>query len=177
MKRIAQIMVMALGLAHGWVQAGTTALGFEIGTTTVEQFKSALPKKTKMVDQGPNTMSNGDQYQVEGAPFELDGLRDVTVVFDAQKKLAAIFLNMDKSRFDSVFAAVSKKYTVSVQQRPFVGNKYARFNTPDSVIEINAPHLSFDMSVQYMRNDMFRKATAEVAAEAAAKKKREAGKF
>lgn len=86
-------------------------------------------------------------------------------------------MSMNKNRFDSVSQAVSKKYKVTSQNRPFVGNKFARFKSADSTIEIDAPHLSFEMEVRYIRKDILQKFNTQSAAEAENKRKREAANF
>lgn len=159
------------------VLAGTTALGFEIGVTTLDQVKSTVGKRTAVVDGGINKFSQGPMLKTDGSSYEIDGLRSVLYIFDTQKKLAAIIMNMDKSRFDHVYNALSGKYKVSSQQRPFVGNQFARFKTADAQIDLDAPHMSFEMEVRYVRADLMQKFTTQSAAEADEKRKREAAQF
>jgi hypothetical protein len=78
--------------------------------------------------------------------------------------------------FDSVFKAVSAKYKVINQQLPYVGNHYAKFKSQDSIIELDAPHLSFEMKVRYIRGDLMKKFSEHSVAEEQAKKK-EVSKF
>ena len=42
------------------------------------------------------------------------------------------------------------KQTLVGKQIPFVGSKYARFKSGDVIIELEAPHMSFTMTVTYM---------------------------
>lgn len=157
--------------------AGTQVLGFEIGVSTIDQVKSSLAKQTKVIDSGTNKFTAGPMLKTDGSSYEIEGLNEVHYIFDDQKKLTGVIMNMDKTRFDSVFQALSGKYKVSSQQRPFVGNQFARFKTQDSVIEMDAPHLGFQMEVSYIRNDLMQKYNFQTASEAEAKKKREAAKF
>ena len=110
--------------------------------------------------------------RTNGSSYEIEGLNDVLNIFDDQQKLAGVIMNMNKNRFDTVYQAVSKKYKVASQNRPFVGNQFARFKTPDSTIEIDAPHLSFEMGVRYIRKDLLQKFNSQSTAEAESKKKR-----
>ena len=169
----AALVMMSSVVAH----AGTQALGFEIGISSSDQVKSLLAKQTKIVDVGINKFTGGSMIKTDGSSYEIEGLNEVLYIFDDQGKLAGIIMDMNKSRFDSVFNILSSKYSVSSQQRPFVGNQFARFKTKDSVIEMDAPHLGFVMEVRYIRNDLMQKFNSQVAAEAEAKKKREAEKF
>jgi hypothetical protein len=167
------LALCATTLAH----AGTQVLGFEIGVTTVEQLKQDLSKRTKYQVLGPNKYSGGDMIKTDGAAYEIEALTSVLYIFDDQKKLAGVIMDMGKHRFDSIFQFLSSKYKVVSQQRPFVGNQFARFRPADSIIEIDAPHLGFNMEVRYIRNDLMQRFNAQSESEAAAKKKSEAAKF
>ena len=169
-------IVIGLGaalLAH----AGTQVLGFEIGSTTVDQLRQELSRKTTIEASGTNKYSNGEMFTTHGSSYDIDGLKSVLYIFDDQKKLAAVVMDMDKHRFDAVFQFLSGKYKAVAQQRPFVGNQYARFQPSDSAIELDAPHLGFNMEVRYIRNDLMHKFKAQRDAEATARKKSEAAKF
>jgi hypothetical protein len=158
-------------------QAGTTVLGFEIGVTTLDQLKRDLAKKTKLQSQGTNKYTGGEMIKTAGNGYDIEGLNGVLYIFDDQKKLSAVIMDMGKYRFDSIFQFLSSKYKVVEQRRQFVGDQYARFKPNDATIEIEAPHLSFVMEVRYIRNDLMQKFIAINEAEAAAKKKSEAAKF
>jgi hypothetical protein len=176
MARIVLYAIACIAIASSAV-AGTPILGFEIGSSSVEQVRTELTKKTKVEDAGTNKYSGGAMLKTDGSPYEIAGLNDVLYVFDSQKKLMAVIMNMNKAQFDQIYRYISAKYKVVSEQRPFVGNQYARFNSPDSVIEIAAPHLSFEMEVRYIRKDLMEKYNAESRAEEAARKKAEATKF
>ncbi len=177
MKNLAQLILVATIFVCSASHAGTQALGFEIGVSSIDQVKSALAKQTKVNDVGTNKFTTGPMLKTDGTSYEIEGLNEVLYIFDDQKKLAAVIMDMNKAKFDSVFQALSGKYKVSSQQRPFVGNQFARFKTQDSVIEMDAPHLGFQMDVRYIRNDLMQKFNSQSAAEAETKKKREAAKF
>ena len=167
------IALCTTALAH----AGTQVLGFEIGVTTVEQLRETLSKKTQLEPSGTNKDSGGEMLKTEGAAYDIEGLTSVLYVFDDQKKLAGVFMDMGKHRFDAIFQFLSKKYKVSAQQRPFVGDQFASFRPADALIEMDAPHLGFTMEVRYIRNDLLQKFKAQSKAEAAAKRNSEASKF
>lgn len=170
---LALALLVATAIAH----AGTQVLGFEIGITTVDQLKQELAKKTKVESRGTNEYMRGDMYRTDGTSYEIEGLTEVLYIFDEQKKLAGVIMSMGKHRFDAIHQFLSGKYKVVAQQRPFVGNQYARFRPEDAFIELDAPHMGFGMEVRYIRNDLMQKFNAQSQAEAAAKKKSEASKF
>ena len=178
MKSFVQSAVIVATLMYSVAaNAGTPVLGFEISVSTADQIKSTLSKQTKVIDNGLNKFTSGPMLKTDGTSYEIEGLRSVLYVFDDQKKLAGVIMDMNKGRFDAVFKALSAKYKVASQQRPFVGNQFARFKTQDSIIEVDAPHMSFDMEVRYVRHDLMQKFNSQSAAEDEAKKKREAAKF
>lgn len=177
MKNLVRVLLAMATLAWGHVQAGTQVLGVEIGVSTLDQVRAGLAKQTKVMSGGINKYSAGEMLETEGDSYEIEGLGHVTYIFDSQKKLAAVLMSMDKNRFDAVAEAIGRKHKMSAQQRPFVGNQFARFKAPDAVIELNAPHLSFQMEVRYIRNDLMQKFNTQSAAESEAKTRREADKF
>jgi hypothetical protein len=178
MSKLNRLFIATLTLIFSTLStAGTSVLNVEIGVSTVEQVRQALTKNTKVQDEGTNKFTNGTMLKTDGSSYEIEGLNSVLYIFDEQKKLAGIVMDMNKARFDSIYKFLSGKYKVSSQQLPFVGDKFARFKTTDTTIEINAPHLSFEMEVRYVRNDAMQKYNNQTAAEANAKKKSEASKF
>ena len=170
------VIVAILMLSVG-ASAGTQVLGFEISVSSADQIRTTLSKQTKVVDNGLNKFTSGPMLKTDGTSYEIEGLSSVLYLFDDQKKLAGVIMDMQKDRCDAVYKALSAKYKVSSQQRPFVGNQFARFKTQDVIIEMDAPHLSFDMEVRYVRNDLMQKFNSQSAAEADTKNKREAAKF
>lgn len=157
--------------------SGTAVLGFEIGVTTLDQAKQDLTKKTMPQFQGTNKYTGGEMIRTDGNGYDIEGLSGVLYIFDDKKKLAGVIMDMGKHRFDAIFQFLTSKYKVVAQQRPFVGNQYARFKPADAFVEIDAPHMGFEMEVRYIRNDLMQKFNAQSEAEVAAKKKSEASKF
>lgn len=159
------------------VMAGTAVLGFEIGVSTEEQVTATLSKKTTVSDGGTNKYTRGPTRMTDGKSYEIRGLNKVGYVFDDHRKLAAVFLFMDKDRFGNVFEALAEKYQPRNVRRPSVGEQYAEFKTPDSVIQLHAPHLSFEMEVRYIRNDTWEEFLKQSDEEEKAHRKAESSKF
>ncbi|WP_347988505.1 hypothetical protein [Methylomonas sp. AM2-LC] len=178
MTKLYQVIIgMTLSLVLNPVYAGTAVLGFEIGVSTLEQVNSSLSEKTTTQDGGINKYSNGPMLKTDGNSYEIDGLNEVLYIFDDQRKLMGVIMTMHKDRFDSIYSFIAKKYKVFSQERPFVGDKSAQFKAADSIIEINAPHLSFQMKVSYIRNDLMQKFNNQSKVDTETKKKSEAGNF
>jgi hypothetical protein len=157
--------------------AGPQVLGFEVGVSTVTQVKQALLSKGSVADNGMNKWSGGPMFTTDGSLYNIEGISNVLYIFDNQQKLAGVILTMGKNHFDPVFDVLAKKYPVVSQERPFVGNHYARFKAPDAIVEVVAPHMSFDMEVRYLRNDLLNRFTSQSNAEANAKKHTEEAAF
>lgn len=170
-------LAISVAAIAGTAQAGTPVLGFEIGVSTIDQVKSALSGRSKINSGGLNRYSSGPMFTTDGDSYGIEGLNGVTYVFDGDNRLAAVFMEMSNHRFESVLNALSGKYKASAKQIPFVGDKYVRFKTQDAEIAINSPHMSFDMNVSYVRDDLMRKAKTQTAVEAEGKRKREAAQF
>jgi hypothetical protein len=173
---IATLLTTTL-LAVATAQAGTQVIGVEIGVTTPEQLSQSVGGKGKLQSKGTNKYSGGEMYASGGDGYGIEGLTEVTYIFDGQKKLAAVLMDLDKSRFDAINKALSAKYKATAQQRPFVGDQYVRFQTADAVVELSAPHMSFAMTVNYVRNDLMQQFKTQSKAEQDSKARAEASKF
>jgi hypothetical protein len=62
---------------------------------------------------------------------------------------------MHKKRFDDMFQSLSEKYEITSKIIPFVGDKLVELKDDDSLIMINAQHLSFAMDVSYVTNGLY----------------------
>ncbi len=70
------------------------------------------------------------------------------------------------------------KYKLVTEQKPFVGDKYARFKSENVTIEQSAPHMGgFKMEVRYVRNDLVARYNQKTDQEARQKKASESSKF
>lgn len=176
MKFIQQAL-LTVALLPALAMAQVQVLGVEIAATTSQQLKSKLPGQARLTDGGVNKFSGGRQFTTDGAGYGIDSLNEVTYIFDAQDKLAAVLMQLGKERFDDLFNTLSSKYKLTAQQRPFVGNKSARFTAKGAVVELDAPHLSFVMDVRYVRDDLMKSFLAQSKSEAQQKKAAEQSKF
>ncbi len=170
---LATVTLAATLSAH----AGTPVLGVEIGVTTVSQLQQSLGKKTRLEKRGVNKWSGGEMLSTDGSAHGIEGLNSVLYIFDPEQKLAGVVMDMGKHKFDTVYKALSAKYKVVSQQRPFVGDQFARFKPADAVIEVDAPHMSFEMEVRYMRNDFQKRFATQSLAEQAAQQQSETSQF
>ena len=159
------IVIVASILLSMSAQAGTKVLNVELGVSTVNQVVNIASAAGEVRDAGTNAWTKGPMLRVENPDLGIEGIKSARYIFDASGKLASITLTMNatknmsdlgKSRFGEVARALSSKYKVVKEVRPFVGDIYARYSAPDTVIELDAPHISFDMELRYMTSAFFR---------------------
>ncbi len=157
--------------------AQVLVLGFEVGTSTLQQVKAELAKQTKIQDAGTNKYTGGAQFKTDGGGYDIETLSEVFYIFDKDQKLAGVLMEMSKNRFDEIFNFLSGKYKVTAKQRPFVGDMFARFKAKGGTIELDAPHLGFNMQARYIRDDLFQQFNTQSAQETQQKKASEKSKF
>lgn len=160
------------------VFAGNAApLGLELNVATYAQVKQQLGGKTSLSDAGTNKYSGGRMVESNGDGLGIDGLSSVTFIFDKADKLAAVLMTLPKDSFAKTLSALSGKYKLLEKQVPFVGNASAKLQQGETIIELNAPHMSFQMTVMYATQALKQSFTQQASNERAAKEKRQADQF
>lgn len=145
----AMVMGFSLGL-----YADVQSLGFTLGKT---DYKTVTSQAPSLKDSGINKYSNGKMLKGMSPQFKIQGLKETFFIFDRDDKLAVIVMTFNKNQFNTVLGYLKKKYPIKSQKTPFVGNKRVVMHKDSTKIEINAPHMSFDMDVTYS-TDAFNKA-------------------
>lgn len=143
MKKIFAAIAIATASFSAW--AGTTAFGLELRKSTLEEAQQRFGGQAS----GINKFSNGPMLEVSPAKVNFEGLSELTLIFGEDKKLVAILATMEKHRFDAVHNMLKGKYKVSQSKLPFVGNKSVTYGSGEDEVELNAPHMSFDMTLTY----------------------------
>ena len=157
--------------------ANAAPLGLELGIATYAQVKQQTGSKTSLSDAGMNKYSGGKMLQGEGEGLGIEGLSDITFIFDKSGKLAAVSMTLPKESFKQTLSALSSKYMLLEKQVPFVGNASAKLQQGDSLIELTAPHLSFEMEVLYMTSAMKKAFAQQSTNDRTAKEKQQADLF
>lgn len=168
---LASLLFMA-----GSAQAGVSVVGLEIGVTTVDQARQLL-RSAGVKQRGISQLTNGPMLESNGDGLDIAGLKSVLALFDDQQRLAAVMLTVNKDRFGEIARLMAEKYSVVSQRRPFVGNAFVRMKSGDVRIEIDAPHMSFEMTVLYGLNSFWNAMEKAKADEQAAKERTERGKL
>jgi hypothetical protein len=179
---VLQIGLASILLCPGLSKAQVQVLGFEMGKSTTSQVKTQLAKQTKIQDGGMNKFTGGTQFTTDGSGYDIDDLSNVVYIFDKDQKLAGVLMTLSQAeskakRFDALFSVLTSKYKVVSKKRPFVGDMSGQFKGNGTTILLTAPHLSFEIEANYLRDDLFQKFNSQTADENNQKKSAEKSKF
>ncbi|MEW5893698.1 MAG: hypothetical protein AB1697_11195 [Pseudomonadota bacterium] len=154
-KLITALVAMVAMSITAHVKAGNVApLGLELGVATLDQVKAMVGSQTPLTDKGINAYSDGPMLAGDGRGLNIEGLENILFIFTPSNRLEGVVMTMSKHKFDEVLGFMSRKYRVQKRVIPYVGDKYVRFTSGNSIAEINAPHLSFSMEVVYITNTL-----------------------
>ena len=169
----AVVVSVALGFAGltGVASANPSPFGLTLEKTTVKEMQA----KYKATRKGVNLYSNGPMFDLNPQDLGVDGLKSALVIFDQNEKLVAVLTTLPKHRFDNLHEILRGMYSVESSQIPFVGNKRVVMRNGNTRITLDAPHLSFDMEMNYITDSFQRTFEAALRREEEEKRKREAG--
>lgn len=143
-------IALAISLFSSAAFADPAIFNMELGKTTEAQLKSMY----NVQHTGTNKYSDGNMYSVPASAINFDGLQKVTTIFDTSGVLIAVLTTLPKSKFDYLNQTLGGKYKRVNQNIPFVGNKSATYRDGGTEITLEAPHMSFEMSMNYIRDDL-----------------------
>jgi hypothetical protein len=165
------VLGLALVAALPVFASRAQVLGYTVGESTFEEVKSSLQSRgTTPRNTGISTHAGGPMLVAPGRGLGIDGLQQILMLFDAQNRLAGALLTLNKARYDAVVSAMKEKYTLVREVRPHVGNRRAEFRAEGALITVDAPHLSFEMTIMYRTLDV--EASMDRSAAAAEEKRR-----
>ncbi|HYG87219.1 MAG TPA: hypothetical protein VD978_13255 [Azospirillum sp.] len=155
-------------------------LGIPLGATVDEA--QAVLADSPMSETGISTYTKGPIFTVSGVGLNVQDLQQVTLIFDKERRLAALQMTMSaggfgKPGYDRVLGYLKSQYPLKSNANPSVGNKFSLFETKDARVELDAPHMSFDMTVTYMTKAFHRVFIQTTNAEKKAKNQSESARF
>jgi len=171
------VVMVCVAMSNPAFANNAAPLGLELGVATYTQVKQKVGDKTSLSDEGINKYSGGKMLKSNGGGLGIEGLSDITFIFDQSEKLAAVLMTLPKDSFSKTLNALSGKYKLLEKNVPFVGNASAKLQQGDSVIDLNAPHMSFEMSVNYMTRSLEKSFIQQSTSERTAKEKHQADQF
>ena len=170
-----RLLIVSALLGSSFVSAaGNNAapFGVELGVATMEQVKATLGTDVKVTNAGPNKFTEGQMLDVLGPDLNVEGVQGVRFVFDKSDVLAGVIVVMDKDP-NGLVKSLGAKYKLKKNNiNKFMNNGSATFEKGDSVILVDAPHMSFTMEVDYLTKSMYALYNRTTANEAAQKQKR-----
>lgn len=149
--------------------AAPAPFGLEMGKATISDAKA----RYALESHGKNPISQGENFDVVTKNIDFDGLQKLNITFDKEGKLVSLSATLSKGRFDDVVASMRRKYKLVKSEIPFVGNKSAEFQDGNTVIFIEAPHLSFSMTLMYIQTGFLEQVKQSINKDKQEKQKRE----
>lgn len=104
-------------------------------------------------------------------------MQEVTTIFDESGVLVAVLTTLPKSKFDYLHKTLGSKYKRVSQNIPYVGNKSATYRDGETEITLEAPHMSFAMTMNYIRDDFMLTFNQQSEAEKRQKQQNEASQL
>lgn len=87
--------------------------------------------------------------------FKIDTLSKFVVISNNDQVIEGVVLSLSKNKFDQIYETLSDKYETLSSTIPFVGDKYIKFQDDECYVIIDAPHMSFIMTVTYTTKNLF----------------------
>jgi hypothetical protein len=131
--------------------AEPSIFGMEIGSMTESQLQSQY--KVELL--GTNHYTQGNMYSVPVESIDFDGLKSLQVTFSKDGTLLIVLTKLPKTKFDYINGMLKKKYTLVRETVPYVGNKYVVYLEGETLIFLDAPHLSFEMELIYINEALY----------------------
>ncbi len=138
------------------VWADPAPLGLEVGKATIKEAK----ERYRLTPLGINKYTQGEMYEVDISKFDMKYIRNCVLSFDKDGKLVAVAMSFSKNgsgrntpEFEYYYKLLREKYDLVESRIPFVGDTYAKFVDGGTEILLDAPHLSFTMTLTYIKKD------------------------
>ena len=151
-------MALAVDAADTNPEDAATPLGYTLGSATFKEIKNDLEKKTEVRDAGTNRYSQGPMLEANGDRMGIRDLETSLFIFEQDRRLAAVVLTFRKvdmgRNFDRIYGHLASKYALVSKRVPFVGDKAAHFETGSAIIDLEAPHLGFAITVTYKTREL-----------------------
>jgi hypothetical protein len=147
------LCALAALVANVALAANAAPLGVEIGAASYEQVKAKLGSVTELRDGGTNKFSGGKVLASTGKGLDVDGLVRILFIFDRADVLQGVVMTLNQN-FHPTYEILRKKYKLVSKQTPPVGPGYAKFAQGSSLITLEAPTMSFEMTLSYLSKSL-----------------------
>ncbi len=151
--------------------------GLELAVATLAQTRAKYG--SELSDAGTNAINGGRMLKATNPSVGPEGLQDALLVFDKEERLVAVQMTLPKhgnaGPVTEMANQLRKKYAEQSRNIPSVGNAMVRFERGNSVILLEAPHMSFAFTVTYLTKDFQNALKTAEAEKAKAKERRTEG--
>ncbi len=144
------LILFILLLSTSKIYANPSPLGIELNKSNLDDVK----KTYRILRSTQNATQGYYNNFLDTQNIPMDTLSEVDVISNDNKIVEGVLLELNKNQFDEIYKMLSDKYKVLSSQLPFVGNKYVKLQDGDCYITIEAPHMSFKMSVAYITKNL-----------------------
>lgn len=142
---LAAITISAVAAAES-----AAPFGFELGVATMSQVKTGMQGAT--VD-GLNEHTRGPMLRTTSTG--VDGVQEAVFIFTPDNVLVGALVTMNKDPVSAVKTLQKKYKMTSNRVDSFMNNGNAEFVKGDSIIQLVAPHLSFQQHILYATKGMY----------------------
>lgn len=139
--------------------ADPAPFGLEINKTTLSEAQKLYSLALASKNKGTKT----ETYEIETRKINFNGLLSLQATFNEKGILVAVHGTMEKTNFERMLTTLDNKYDLITKDVPPVGNKEAKLKDHNTIIFIEAPHLSMQMAFLYMNEQVWNKALATIA--------------
>lgn len=115
---------------------------------------SEVKKKYKVKHAGINKYTQGDMYTISSDQVSFSGLKTLLVICDKEKKVRGVLATVNKNRYQEIAQMLEGKYALVDRKEAFVGNKFSKFKSEGVQINVIAPHLSFELDLEYIDDSL-----------------------
>lgn len=146
---------------HVQEPACKTVLGFDVGKSSYSDVKLGFLDRAFVPgeDTSPEVRNRGHIIVIRGSEIGQD-FTLAKLAFDASKRLVSVRVTMQKERpsshgagfgagFKQVRQTLLGEYKLVDERVPFVGNAHSNFANGPCLVSLDAPHLSFEMTLDY----------------------------
>lgn len=125
--------------------------GIRLKKDTLQDVK----KKYKIIKSEKNINNGFYNNYLDTKVLAIDTLSKFVAISNNEKVIEGVVLSLGKNNFDNIYETLSNKYETISSTIPFVGDKYVKFQDDECYIIIDAPHMSFTMTVNYITKNFF----------------------
>jgi hypothetical protein len=147
---LALSLIVQLSDAIGPACADPAPFGLELGKAT----QDSIGARYRLISTGIDRYGGGAMFELDVTQIEFDGLERVTLVFGADRILAAVLTRFSRDRFPDLLRLLSGKYSLVERRTPATGDWTARFSDGDTEIVLSAPRLRFHAQLDYVRRSL-----------------------